>query len=129
MWEVSVVAPLVARHQVRGVSGQSGEAHTHRWRIRVAVRSAQLDDTGWVLDFKHLGVVLRALIAPFESAFLNDVAPFDDVNPTRENFARVLADSLAAKLDDGRARVHRVEIWEEDVCCATYFRSEISTSP
>lgn len=131
MWEVSVVASLVARHQVRGVSGQSGAPHAHRWRVRVAVRAAQLDDTGWVLDFKHVGAVLRALIAPYESAFLNDVAPFDDVNPTRENVARVLADNLSAKLDDRRARVHRVEIWEDDVCCATYFRDKpeaISTS-
>jgi 6-pyruvoyltetrahydropterin/6-carboxytetrahydropterin synthase len=50
------------------------------------------------------------------------VPPFDDVNPTRENVARFLADELGAKLDDGRARIHALEIWEDDVCCATYVR-------
>ena len=96
--------------------------HAHRWRIRAAVRAARLDGTGWVLDFTHVRAALRGVIAPYDGAFINDVPPFHDVNPTRENVARILADALAAKLDDDRARVHRVEIWEEDVCGATYFR-------
>ena|SRR5579863_2067900 len=127
MWEVSAVVALVARHQIRGASGEIGPVHAHSWRIRAAVRAKHLDATGWVLDFKHVGNVLRSLIASYEGTFLNDVAPFDDLNPTRENVARVIADKLAAKLDEGRARVHRVEIWEDEVCCATYFRD--ATSP
>ncbi len=121
-WEVSAAVALAVRHQIRNVPPESGAVHGHRWRIRAVVRAAQLDATGWVIDFNVLRAALRALVAPYEGAFINDVAPFDDVNPTRENVARVLADGLAGRLDDGRARVHRVEIWEEDVCCATYFR-------
>jgi 6-pyruvoyltetrahydropterin/6-carboxytetrahydropterin synthase len=90
--------------------------------VRAVVRAAELDATGWVLDFGVLAALLRKLVAPYDRAFMNDVAPFDDVNPTRENVARFLADALAAKVDDGRARVHAVEIWEDDVCCATFVR-------
>ena len=46
--------------------------------------------------------MLRALVEPYEHVFLNEVVPFDDVNPTAENIARVIADDLAAKLDDDR---------------------------
>jgi 6-pyruvoyltetrahydropterin/6-carboxytetrahydropterin synthase len=121
-WEVSASVVVSARHQIRGVPREQGAVHGHRWRICVAVRANQLDATGWVLDFQVLTATLRAVVAPYDGAFVNDVPPFDDVNPTRENVARVMADALAAKLDDGRARVHRLEIWEEDVRCATYFR-------
>jgi hypothetical protein len=33
-----------------------------------------------------------------------------------------VADGLAAKLDDVRVRVVRVDVWENDTCCATYYR-------
>ena len=34
----------------------------------------------------------------------------------------VVANDLAAKLDDARVKVARVEVWENDTCAATYFR-------
>ena len=40
----------------------------------------------------------------------------------RENLARVVADGLAQQLDDSRVKVVRVEVWENDVSCATNFR-------
>ena len=66
--------------------------------------------------------VVRAQVEPYEHVFLNEIAPFDDVNPTAENIARVVADALAAKLDDDRVKVARVEVWENDTCAATYHR-------
>ena len=54
--------------------------------------------------------------------FLNDVAPFDNLNPTAENFAKVVAEALATKLDDSRVRVVRVDVWESDDCRATFYR-------
>ena len=53
----------------------------------------------------------------------DEIAPYDDVNPSAENIARVVADALAAKIDDARVSVNRVELWENDTCAATYFRS------
>jgi 6-pyruvoyltetrahydropterin/6-carboxytetrahydropterin synthase len=82
----------------------------------------ELDARGFVLDFAELGEKLRSLVEPYEHVFLNDIPPFDDVNPTAENLARVVADDLAAKLDDGRVKVVRVEVWENEVSSATYFR-------
>ncbi len=125
MWEISTTVTLAARHQIRKVSGDGGRVHEHRWRVKAVVRAAALDETGWVFDFHVLSALLRELVAPYDGAFLNGVPPFDDLNPTRENVARVLADALAAKVDgapSSSAHVHAVEIWEDDVCCATYFR-------
>jgi 6-pyruvoyltetrahydropterin/6-carboxytetrahydropterin synthase len=122
MWEISSAVNVTARHQIRNVSGEGGRLHEHRWRVRAVIRAAALDATGWVLDFGVVAARLRELVAPYDGTFMNHVPPFDDINPTRENVARFLADALAAKLDDGRVHVHAVEIWEEDVCCATYIR-------
>jgi 6-pyruvoyltetrahydropterin/6-carboxytetrahydropterin synthase len=112
MWEIAAETVLEARHRIRGVDGEGGAVHEHRLTVRVVVRAEALDAVGWVLDFRQVEAALRELLAPWRGAFLNDLPPFDDVNPTRENLARVIAGDLGARLDDGRARVHRVDVSE-----------------
>jgi 6-pyruvoyltetrahydropterin/6-carboxytetrahydropterin synthase len=113
MWEISVRVELVARHQIRGVAGEGGRVHEHRWEVCAVLRADALDRTGWVRDFHEVDALLGEVVAPYRGAFLNEVPPFQDVNPTRENLARVLAERLAAKVDDGRVRVHRVDVGED----------------
>ena len=123
MWEISQETVVAAAHPLRLAPGEGERLHGHNWRIKAVVRASQLDSSGFVLDFNALGATLRALVEPYEHVFLNEIAPFDDVNPTAENIARVIADNLAAKIDDARVKVARVEVWENDTCAATYFRT------
>ena len=122
MWEVSQETYVAAAHQLRLAPGAGENLHGHNWKIKAVVCADELDDRGFVVDFYDLGKGLRELVEPYEHVFLNEVAPFDDVNPTAENIARVVADNLAARFDDGRVRVSRVEIWEDMTCCAIYYR-------
>jgi 6-pyruvoyltetrahydropterin/6-carboxytetrahydropterin synthase len=123
MWEISQETTVAAAHQLRFAPGEGERLHGHNWRIKAVLRATELDSRGFVVDFNELGSVLRALVEPYEHVFLNDIAPFDDVNPTAENLARVVADNLAARMDDARVRVVRVEVWENDTCGATYYRA------
>ena len=123
MWEISQETCVAAAHQLRFAPGEGERLHGHNWRIKAVVQAKELHHSGWVLDFNELGATLRALVEPYEHVFLNEIAPFDDLNPTAENLARVVADNLAAKVDDGRVKVVRVEVWENDTCSATYFRA------
>jgi 6-pyruvoyltetrahydropterin/6-carboxytetrahydropterin synthase len=122
MWEISRDTVVAAAHQLRFTQGEGERLHGHNWRIKAVVRATELDAHGFVLDFAVLGAALRAAVEPYEHVFLNEVAPFDDVNPTAENVARVVADELAGKLDDERVKVVRVEVWEDDHSAATYSR-------
>jgi 6-pyruvoyltetrahydropterin/6-carboxytetrahydropterin synthase len=121
MWEISTETVVAAAHRLRHTDGEGERLHGHNWRIRAVVRAAEVDRTGWVVDFNHLAAVLRELVEPYEHVLLNEVPPFDDINPTAENLARIVAENLSAKLDDARVRVARVEVWENDACCATFF--------
>ncbi|HEY2510747.1 MAG TPA: 6-carboxytetrahydropterin synthase [Polyangiaceae bacterium] len=122
MWEISQETVVAAAHQLRFAPGEGERLHGHNWRIKVVVRARELAPSGWVMDFNELGKELRTFVEPWEHVFLNEVSPFDDLNPTAENIARIVADGLAAKIDDARVTVARVDIWENDTCCATYFR-------
>ncbi len=118
MWEISSEIVLATSHQIRGVPAAGGRVHEHRLRVRAFVRAAHLDAVGWVLDFHELDAALSRLVAPFEGRFINAIPPWDDVNPTRENLARFIADRLAAELSDDRVRVHRVEVGEGAHCAS-----------
>ncbi len=122
MWEITQETVVAAAHQLRFAPGEGERLHGHNWRIKVVVRARELDTRGFVLDFNELGTTLRTLVEPYEHVFLNDIPPFDDVNPTAENLARVVADNLAAKVDDARVRVISAQVWETDQCSATYTR-------
>jgi 6-pyruvoyltetrahydropterin/6-carboxytetrahydropterin synthase len=122
MFEVRQETTVGAAHRLRASPGEGERLHGHNWRIVAAVRCRELDARGMVMDFADLGTELRRIVEPYEHVLLNDVAPYGDVNPTAENIARVVADALAAVVDDARVKVHRVEVWETDTCGAVYFR-------
>jgi 6-pyruvoyltetrahydropterin/6-carboxytetrahydropterin synthase len=122
MFEARQETTVGAAHQLRNAPGEGERLHGHNWRIVAVVRCRDLDARGMVIDFADLGAALRAIVEPYEHVLLNDVAPYGTLNPTAENVARVVADALAARLDDARVKVHRVEVWETDSCAAVYFR-------
>ncbi len=123
MWEISQEIAIAAEHQLRSApTGDERGRHRHSWRIKAVVRARALDRSGWVLDFNALTAIMKAAFAPYDNAFLNEVPPFDDVEPTRERIAQVMAEQLAAKIDDDRVQLARLEIWESDTRCTTYFR-------
>ncbi len=122
MYEISQETVIAAAHQLRLSPGEGERLHGHNWRIKAVIRCDQLDSRGMVLDFNDLGRELRAFVEPWEHVFLNELPPWNDINPTAENIARVVLEGLAPKVDDGRARIVRVEVWENDTCCATFYR-------
>jgi 6-pyruvoyltetrahydropterin/6-carboxytetrahydropterin synthase len=124
MFEVRQETTVAAAHQLRLSPGEGERLHGHNWRIVAVVRCRELDARGMVVDFNDLGAELRKLVEPYEHVFLNEIPPYDDINPTAENIAQVVAEGLAAKIDDARARVHRVEVWETDTCGAIYYRDD-----
>ncbi len=109
-----------AAHQLRGYQGKCERLHGHNWRVRVAVRSRELDAAGMVIDFHVLDGLLRSAVADLENRLLNEVPPFDVRNPSAEEIARLIAERVQASLPRKGINVSRVEVWENDRSCAVY---------
>jgi 6-pyruvoyltetrahydropterin/6-carboxytetrahydropterin synthase len=56
-----------------------------------------------------------------EHTFLNDIFPFTQINPSSENLAKWIYDTLAKKLNDDNVEVSSVTVWESDSASASYF--------
>jgi 6-pyruvoyltetrahydropterin/6-carboxytetrahydropterin synthase len=121
MWEIQHETVFAAAHQLRLTPGEGERLHGHNWRVRAFVRASELDARGFVLDFADLARVLREIVEPYEHVLLNELPPWNDVNPTAENIARHVGEELDRRVGDARVRVDRVQVYETDECCATYY--------
>jgi 6-pyruvoyltetrahydropterin/6-carboxytetrahydropterin synthase len=124
MFEVSVEETFAAGHALRGYRGQCEKVHGHNYRVRMTIEGPELDAAGLLIDFVEVKRILRAVIEKLDHQFLNDVAPFDKLNPSAENMARYFHEELSRHLDaaarSNRVRLAEVKIWETDTATATY---------
>jgi len=60
--------------------------------VRVTLEGPQLDSIGLLYDFTHLKRVIRDIVGVVDHKFLNDLAPFDVINPSAENLAKYFYD-------------------------------------
>ncbi len=118
-YELLIQEWFSAAHNLREYEGKCEKLHGHNWRVDVRLAGDHLDNQGMVLDFKEGKRILAEALEPFDHAYLNEVPPFDGLNPSSENLARVIAEAVAKRLPEG-VRVAGVTTWESDCCAASY---------
>ena len=96
--------------------------HGHTWRVRAEWVFTDLNGVGMGVDFRVLKDVLKREVGEkYDHRHLNDVSPFDEVQPTAENFAREVYKRLNSSFDPGPVgRLKRVEVWEGPEAFAAY---------
>ena len=123
MFELSVEVSFSAAHQLRGYKGKCENMHGHNWKVQVSVMAETLNEIDLAIDFHDLKKMANEVVAPLDHAFLNDIFPFTEKNPSSENMAKWIFDSLKKKITDERVRVSAVSVWESDTASATYYES------
>lgn len=117
---LSVEVEFAAAHHLRGYEGNCARLHGHNWKVIVEVTGSKLDDVGMVIDFKTMKKAARAAAEKLDHQYLNEIPPFDTVNPTAENIAVWFFDELRATLDRPSARISGITIWENARSAVTY---------
>ncbi len=119
-YEISVETMFSASHQLRGYKGPIEPLHGHNFRVEACVAARELDELGLGLDFLELERELKEVLAPYDHRHLNELAPFDDMNPTTENMARFFYEKLEARLAPRGLEVRRIRVWEAPTYSASY---------
>jgi 6-pyruvoyltetrahydropterin/6-carboxytetrahydropterin synthase len=122
MYEVSVDETFAAAHNLRGYKGKCEDLHGHNYRVRVTLAGEEVDSLGLLYDFVHLKQVIQGVIRSLDHKYLNELSPFDVLNPSAENIARYIYDQTAKQLHQAPkgAGVSSITVWETDVTAATY---------
>ncbi|HUT68803.1 MAG TPA: 6-carboxytetrahydropterin synthase QueD, partial [Dehalococcoidales bacterium] len=112
MYEIAVEKHFDAAHYLRGYQGKCEAMHGHRYRVVVKIQADKLNDIGLAYDFTDLKRHLNDILARFDHACLNDVPPFDKINPSAENIAATIFNELKKKLASDPITLSGVEAWE-----------------
>lgn len=118
MFEVCVEHTFAAGHALRNYHGKCENVHGHNYRVQVAVEGADVDENGLLYDFAELKKQLRATSEYLDHQFINDLAPFVEINPSAENIARFFCEEIQKTLTS--ALISYVRVWETDTSFATY---------
>jgi 6-pyruvoyltetrahydropterin/6-carboxytetrahydropterin synthase len=88
--------------------------HGHNYILEVTLEGDPDPVTGMVIDLKELKNIIESeVLTPMDHRFLNfEVPPFDRLIPTTENVAAEIWRRLAPRFGDGRAKLHRVRLYE-----------------
>ncbi|MDA8079750.1 MAG: 6-carboxytetrahydropterin synthase QueD [Nitrospiraceae bacterium] len=121
MYELTVEVGFAAAHQLRGYKGKCENLHGHNWRVQINVLAERLNEVDIAIDFHDLKRISGEIVAPLDHAFLNDVFPFTEKNPSSENIAKWIFDSLKKKINNDNLRVAAVTVWESETASASYY--------
>ena len=120
MYELAVRRKFSAAHQLRGYQGKCEALHGHTYQVEVRVRAEKLDHLGLAVDFTELKRLIDDRLERYDHHLLNEVPPYDQINPSAENMARVIYEALQKDLPAG-VSLWRVAVWESEDASASYF--------
>jgi 6-pyruvoyltetrahydropterin/6-carboxytetrahydropterin synthase len=122
MYEVKIVTQFAAAHRLENFYGKCESLHGHNWKVEVFLVGNTLDQAGLLMDFGMMKARTKEVLEEVDHKYLNELAAFQDRNPSSENLARYLYERLGAILNREGAKIHRVNVWESDTSCASYYQ-------
>lgn len=120
IFEVTVETHFASAHQLRGYRGKCENLHGHNWQVELSIASDRLDELGMVADFHEIRDVLGQVLDRLDHRNLNEVEPFQTANPTCEQIARYIYESVRELCQDRSYQVSRVRVWESPGSSVTY---------
>lgn len=119
---VRVSARFEAAHFLREYRGISEPLHGHSYKVEadLAARAGGIDSDAIAVDFVSARRKLEALAKKLDYGCINDVPPFDQINPSAENIAQWFARELGVAVAGEDAVVQAVTVWEGPVNSVTF---------
>ena len=111
MFVLKIVTDFASAHSLRDYPGDCARLHGHNWQVEVSVCSQVLDDSGIAIDFREIKKQTKLVVKRLDHQYLNEIKPFDVLNPTAENIAKYLWDKIVV-LIPRPAYLYHVRLWE-----------------
>ena len=120
LFEVMIERNFSSAHQLRGYRGKCENLHGHNYRIEIYARGRELDNIGLLVDFVELKAAADEVVQYLDHQNINELAPFDVVQPSAENLAKFILEQVGSKVGDDRVRIYKVRCFETPTSVATY---------
>lgn len=121
MFDIFIKTDFSAGHHLRNYPGNCEKPHGHNWNVEVTVRASKLDDLGMGIDFRTIKSATKKVMDNLDHTNLNEHPAFLDKNPSSENIAAYIFDSLAQELSSERYHLHSVMVGETQNSGTVYY--------
>jgi len=121
-----VTTDFAAAHSLRGYPGNCRRMHGHNWKVEVEAATTSLDHIGMGIDFHVMKKSIQSVTHELDHHYLNEIPPFDKINPTAENIAAYLFQGISRILNNEQVRIKAVTLWETERACVRYQEDHMS---
>jgi 6-pyruvoyltetrahydropterin/6-carboxytetrahydropterin synthase len=121
MYTLAVRRDFIARHALIGGDwGLENQPHAHHYVLEFQMTGDTLDRHGFLVDIVEMDQILTALTTHYRDHFLNDLPEFNGLNPSLENFSRIICNSLNGSIRAKNIASIKTILWENDSASAAY---------
>ena len=121
MFIVSVQAHYDSAHFLRHYKGKCERLHGHRYVVEMTLATEELDKSGIAFDFVDVKKHLRELADYLDHNNLNELPPFDTIEPSAENQAKYFYEEMKRRLPQRMAEaIVYARVWETPTQWAQY---------
>ena len=124
MYAMTVRTDFIAQHYLIGGDwGPENERNSHHYVLELQLEGSELDQHGYLVDIVQVEGELRDARAHYADRLLNDLPEFHGLNPSIEQFARILCQRLGKRLAAPNLTGVAVRLSENDIASASYRES------
>ena len=121
MYELGIKRDFIARHfLIGGDWGPENFPNSHHYVLELRLEGSELDQHGYLVDIVDVEKHLDEIVNYYKDQMLNEKLEFSGLNPSIENFARILTTSLSERIKAENISEIKVVLWESDSAWAAY---------
>ena len=120
LYNLKIVTDFASAHTLRNYPGACSRMHGHNWKVELEIVANKLNELGIAIDFKAMKKSTNEVCDRLDHQYLNDIAPFDIINPTAENIAAYLYGEIGRLINTDFVKVRAVTLWETERACVRY---------
>jgi len=121
VYEMVIETHFSAAHRLEGYPGDCSRSHGHNWIVEVYVQCKALNTIGIGVDFRDIRAAVEDVLCNLDHFDLNELEPFQSVNPSAENIARYLYGEFSRKINANAIQVSKVKVSETPGTGAFYW--------
>jgi 6-pyruvoyltetrahydropterin/6-carboxytetrahydropterin synthase len=120
MYEVTIIKTFSAAHLLAAIGGKCEELHGHNFKVEVTVAALKLNPAGLLIDFREIKEWLKKILDGLDHQHLNELTQFAGINPSSENIAHYICQSLEPQAKLSQLKIARIKVWESENAVVTY---------
>jgi 6-pyruvoyltetrahydropterin/6-carboxytetrahydropterin synthase len=121
MYTLAVRREFIARHfLIGGDWGPENFSNSHHYILELQLEGSELDQHGYLVDIMDVEKHLDDVVCYYKEQMLNEKPEFAGLNPSIENFSRILATTLSEKIKAKNISALKVVLWEHENAWASF---------